>query len=284
MSLRWPVSNVNVTQKFGADFLSNGKWYYKQIIGQQGHNGIDIGVPTGTPIYAADDGFIKFEGWGQNHSWMGSSAGICILQHVGGAYVSYDHLMSTVVSNNQQVKKGQLIAYSDSTGASTGPHLHFEMLPLAPNFKNGYAGRIDITPYIESNQPPQEEEPMIQNAPNWRGRVAREFMAHWGRGPTEEEFMQQVGSTMLTLAERLGDNPETDNQIHRALVGRTAISDDWQGQIYSLAQSNAELNQKIADQAAQMEELKKTGNVDQETKDNVNWLVKAFKSIFRIGE
>ncbi|MBS1696419.1 MAG: M23 family metallopeptidase [Actinobacteria bacterium] len=113
-----------------------------------GHNGIDYKVGQGTPVYAADAGSVTFEGFGQNNSWMTGMAGICVLLRHGDKYTGYAHLSRTVVNNGQQVSKGQLLGYSGSTGASTGPHLHFEVLPLNPNFNNGYAGRIDPAPFL----------------------------------------------------------------------------------------------------------------------------------------
>lgn len=146
MSFRMPLDKYTITQGFGGNAA-----YYQQY-GQAGHNGIDLGATTGSPVYAADDGTVVFEGWGQNHSWMGVPAGICVLINHGGSHAGYAHLSDTVVSKGQAVRKGQLIGHVGSTGAATGPHLHFEMLPLSPNFNNGYAGRINVTPYIETTK------------------------------------------------------------------------------------------------------------------------------------
>ena len=148
MSFRKPV-NTNLTQAFGADFQLNGKWYYKSM-GYNGHNGLDYAAPIGTPVYAADDGIVVFEGVGDYHGWMGKPAGICVLIHHGGCYGGYAHLNGTVINRGDTVKKGQLIGYVGNTGAATGPHLHFEALPLNPVFSNGYAGRIDPTPYMDA--------------------------------------------------------------------------------------------------------------------------------------
>ncbi|QOH56260.1 M23 family metallopeptidase [Rhodococcus rhodochrous] len=146
MAFRWPLNKFTISQGFGGNAA-----YYKQF-GQSGHNGIDLAANNGEPVYAADEGTVSYEGWGQNHSWMGSPAGICVLIHHGGSYAGYAHLSRTVINKGQRVSKGQLIGYVGATGAATGPHLHFEMLPLNPNFNNGFAGRINITPYIETTQ------------------------------------------------------------------------------------------------------------------------------------
>jgi len=144
MSFRHPVNNVVVNNPFGANAE-----YYKRY-NYLGHNGIDYIASTGTEVYAADDGKVAFEGVGDKHTWMGSPAGICVLLNNGGSYSGYAHLSRTVVDKGQKVSKGQLIGYVGSTGAAEGPHLHFEMLPLNPNFKNGFAGRINPQPYIET--------------------------------------------------------------------------------------------------------------------------------------
>jgi len=146
MSFRFPLDNFEISQGFGG----NAEYYKKY--GQIGHNGLDLACRAGEPVYAADEGSVEFEGWGQNHSWMGAVAGICVIINHIGSFGGYAHLASTVISKGQKVSKGQLIGYAGSTGGATGPHLHFEMLPLKPNFSNGYAGRINPMPFIETTQ------------------------------------------------------------------------------------------------------------------------------------
>lgn len=141
MSIWWPVDNVRIT----GDFAAGGGY---TAYNQGGHNGIDIGVGTGTPVYAADNGVIAFEGWGQNHSWMGIGAGISIILRHSWGYTGYAHMSSTVINNGQSISKGQLLGYSGNTGKwTTGPHLHFEALPPNPNFSNGFAGRVNPRNY-----------------------------------------------------------------------------------------------------------------------------------------
>lgn len=136
-NLWWPLKEVHVTGEW-----ANSPDFYKQF-NQKGHNGIDLRAAIGTPVYASEAGTIEFEGWGQNHSWMGPPAGISILIRHTQLFTGYAHLSQTIVNKGQKVKQGQLIGYTGSTGASTGPHLHFEVLPAKPDFTNGFAGRVN---------------------------------------------------------------------------------------------------------------------------------------------
>lgn len=137
--LRYPLDSIRVVQEFGANPAN-----YQP----RGHDGIDLAADTGTPVYAAEDGTITFEGNGENNSWMTQMAGICILLRHNNIYTGYAHLSRTVINSGQHVNKAQLIGYSGATGMASGPHLHFEVLPLNPDFNNGYSGRVDPRPYL----------------------------------------------------------------------------------------------------------------------------------------
>jgi murein DD-endopeptidase MepM/ murein hydrolase activator NlpD len=89
------------------------------------HNGIDIGVDTGTPVRAAMDGSVTETGYNS------SFGNYIILYHHAGWESLYGHLQTISVKTGQHVAAGQRIAYSGNTGYSTGPHLHFSV------FKNG---------------------------------------------------------------------------------------------------------------------------------------------------
>ena len=163
MSFKKPI-DADIIQNFGADFqLDDGRWYYKDTLGYLGHNGTDFAAQAGTPVYAADEGVVTYEGWGGNHNWMGTAAGICVLLNNGGLYSGYAHLMDTTVNAGDHVEKGQLLGHVGSTGAATGPHLHFEAIPLSPNFHNGYAGRIDAMQFVEDDPvaEPVVEAPVV---------------------------------------------------------------------------------------------------------------------------
>lgn len=87
------------------------------------HTGIDLAAPYGTPIMAADSGQVIWVGW----DWSGLGWAVRISH---GSYIAtiYGHMDHYIVRVGQSVTKGQVIGYEGSTGASTGPHLHFMVL------------------------------------------------------------------------------------------------------------------------------------------------------------
>ena len=132
--------NGPITQLFGENPQIYKKW------GFPGHNGIDYGIPNGTPINSAANGVVaavSFENGG-----YGNYIKITHKDSSKNYYTYYAHLSSAVVSAGQSVKAGQLIGYSNNTGASTGPHLHFGLKidGEAPEYK----GYVDPMPYYSS--------------------------------------------------------------------------------------------------------------------------------------
>ncbi len=120
--LDWPVSGFRLTQNFGnTGFARSNPQFYSTGF----HNGVDLAVPMGTEIKAPADGYVK--GFGNTDLFPGcrSWGGWLMIQHPNGLSTLYGHLSSSIVSVGQEVKKGQIVAYSGSTGISTGPHLHF---------------------------------------------------------------------------------------------------------------------------------------------------------------
>ena len=87
------------------------------------HTGIDIGASMGTSIFAAAGGTVIVSGWNS-----GGYGNYVVIDHGGGITTLYAHCSSLNVSKGQTVSKGQVIARVGSTGISTGPHLHFEVL------------------------------------------------------------------------------------------------------------------------------------------------------------
>ena len=85
------------------------------------HAGIDIPLPEGTPLRAADGGSVAIAGW------VGGYGNYTCIQHSGSLSTCYGHQSSIGVSVGQSVSQGQVIGHSGNTGNSTGPHLHFEV-------------------------------------------------------------------------------------------------------------------------------------------------------------
>lgn len=105
--MAWPTVGARITQYFS--------WR---------HNGVDIGNKVGTPIYAADSGVVTIAQGGYNGGY-----GITIvIDHGGGKKTRYGHLSKLFVKVGDEVGKGENIGAMGSTGRSTGPHLHFEVI------------------------------------------------------------------------------------------------------------------------------------------------------------
>lgn len=85
------------------------------------HDGIDIAVPLGTPVKATADGIVTSSGT------RGGYGLTVVIDHGYGVETLYAHNSKLVASKGDEVKRGQVIAYSGSTGVSTGPHLHYEV-------------------------------------------------------------------------------------------------------------------------------------------------------------
>lgn len=103
----WPVSG-RISSPFG---LRWGKM----------HNGLDIGVPTGTYVKSAADGRVTFSGWNGGYGYL------VIIDHGNGIETRYAHNSRLNVKVGQKVTRGETVAHSGNTGVSTGPHVHFEI-------------------------------------------------------------------------------------------------------------------------------------------------------------
>ena len=84
------------------------------------HQGCDLPLHTGTPVYAAFDGRVRLAKWFRGYG------NLVVLRHENGLETFYGHLSKIEVSEDQWVRAGDVIGLGGSTGRSTGPHLHFE--------------------------------------------------------------------------------------------------------------------------------------------------------------
>lgn len=89
----------------------------------QMHTGVDIDAPMGAPVKAAAAGKVIYAGWDNG------GYGIQVeIDHLNGIVTKYAHLSGTAVKVGDMVPRGQIIGYVGSTGYSTGPHLHYEVI------------------------------------------------------------------------------------------------------------------------------------------------------------
>ncbi|RII26410.1 MAG: hypothetical protein CXR31_12035 [Geobacter sp.] len=102
---------------------------------QRFHTGIDITLSTGTPLHATADGVVSFAGKNAGNG------NIVVIAHGHGYSSVYAHDSKILVHPGETVKRGTIIAYSGSTGTSTGPHVHYEV------WKNGQS--VNPKPFID---------------------------------------------------------------------------------------------------------------------------------------
>ncbi len=113
--LSWPIpGTIHITEVFGMRHDPiNGVW--------EMHNGIDMSAPMSTTLLAPADGVVEYEGV---FSGYGNMLMLQCGQHMT---LVFGHLKSFIAKKGQSVKRDQVIALTDNTGWSTGPHLHFEV-------------------------------------------------------------------------------------------------------------------------------------------------------------
>lgn len=116
---QWPLpQSYTITSLFGyREDPFTGEIVY--------HGGTDIAAPGGTPILAAADGTVSIANG--TDSWGGSYGYHVKIGHDDSFETLYAHCSSICVTEGQQVKQGEVIAYVGTTGSSTGNHLHFEV-------------------------------------------------------------------------------------------------------------------------------------------------------------
>jgi murein DD-endopeptidase MepM/ murein hydrolase activator NlpD len=128
----WPVEG-QVTSGFGwrRDPFGRARWKF--------HGGLDIGTEYGTPILATGAGTVVFSDWHSGHGRMVE------LDHGGGIATRYCHASQLLVSEGEEVLAGQTVALVGSSGMSTGPHLHYELVVDGE--------RVDPRPYLPTDGP-----------------------------------------------------------------------------------------------------------------------------------
>jgi len=139
-----PVANKNL-KKMASGYGYRIHPIYKV---RKMHWGTDFSAPTGTPIYATGDG--KVTTYKRSRSGYGYHI---VIDHGFGYETLYGHMSKIEVRRGQRVKRGDVIGYIGSTGSSTAPHLHYEVM------KDGR--KINPINYFFNDLSPEEYEEML---------------------------------------------------------------------------------------------------------------------------
>jgi murein DD-endopeptidase MepM/ murein hydrolase activator NlpD len=135
-----PVDNGVVSSGVGwrLDPFGSGRMVY--------HNGYDITVPVGTPVYATQKGTVYFAG-----PWKGYG-NLVVIEHGSGYVTLYGHNSEILVKAGDKVDTKTVIALSGNTGRSTGPHVHYEIRQL-PGYAKVQQEKLErgIKTFVKNN-------------------------------------------------------------------------------------------------------------------------------------
>ena len=157
LSQPWPEPHkINARSPYG--------WRKHPITGRRKfHHGVDVAMPNGTPLTAPADGIVVKKG-------SGASGGFTlIIKHADDVYSVYYHLQKpSHLAKGARMLRGDVVAYSNNTGASTGPHLHWEVRKSMR-----WGNTTDPVPYLQG-------APSVAPAPlKVDGRLGRNTWKAW---------------------------------------------------------------------------------------------------------
>lgn len=134
-----PVNGI-LSQNFGATAFAKSGYRGKF------HNGVDFAALIGTPIYAAEDGFVLKTGNQDLYCRKGAYGRYIVITHNNNLVTLYAHLSSININEGQTVRRGDFIGYVGKSGYATGPHLHFTVYSK-PTFYMGQSRSCGAMPY-----------------------------------------------------------------------------------------------------------------------------------------
>lgn len=150
----WPTRHFAITQRFGANPAQYAPF------GLPGHEGIDLICPLGDPVFAAAAGRVARAGDRRSDGSASAYGWHVILDHGGGLTTLYAHLQPRLpVETGMEVRAGETLGYSGSSGNSSGPHLHFTVKQAGAQtgaFPPGYVDPLSLLAHLywRAPQPP----------------------------------------------------------------------------------------------------------------------------------
>ena len=226
----WPV-DASVSQAYGSNPTANlpsDSWLIRTFGNYQpnGHTGVDFPVVEGTPVRAAANGVVKHVGWytgaySDNPYWISPSfAGFVLVIDHGGFIGIYAHLSGSPVAAGETVREGQTVAYSGNTGGSTGPHLHFEVLPDGWDLNNGMYGRVNpatffgaaaIAPQSSTTTPKElftvgQYEDLVNRLDEVKNIASNTYAGVWKGGKSPNGVQYNYGILPIVAESQRRDN------------------------------------------------------------------------------
>lgn len=192
--------------------------------GRPTHTGTDFGWYVGgvtypRDVFAISDGTVK--------TGSESRAGNYVNLYSGNKRWLYGHLASISVKNGQAVKAGQKLGVMGQTGNAQGVHLHLSL----------YINGVESNPELHiTNTPVKKEDSGVKigSGDNWYNRLNKLHHQVRGRELGRPVFNSFVGQDTLRYIEILSDDKEADTVQNWQNVGKTAVNDKWDQQIYGL--------------------------------------------------
>ena len=219
-----------LTQGFGENPANYARFNLK------GHNGLDYGLPISTEVVAPHSGKIieaanDSKGYGNYLKIENDKEGSVLA-----------HLKEFKVRLGDQVTEGQLVALSNNTGNSTGPHLHWGYYLLPRDRSNGYAGFIDQLPLLGQVQPAQNQQKVIDQLREERDKNWRLYQECLGK---ETDYQKRISDLqkanaslegkIVDLTKTLQDNHLEDYDSSMELIKVKSLCKDLQKEADAIA-------------------------------------------------
>ena len=226
--LRWPTDYPLVTQRFGANPQIYSRW------GLPGHEGLDIRALNNTNVYCCADGTVyEVHTNGGNHPY-----GIHVrVQHRSGYRTVYAHLARAMVAQGEIVTAGQVIGKADSTGNSSGPHLHLTLKRDGATERRETRYPKDIIdPTALMLWPEEDRQAHSKGVAAIPWVAGRALIGAHGRvgGPLEEADIAMVAEARLEAVKlNLTESRETIERlraINPGILLTTRVSGDFSGE------------------------------------------------------
>ncbi|CAM3347794.1 FG-GAP-like repeat-containing protein [Stackebrandtia soli] len=172
-------SAYTITQTPGSGFSHNDDY---------NRHAVDFSMPTGTPIVASAAGTVYFEGW-----TSGGGGIMALIDHGNNRCSQYAHLNTTIINTGNRVAQGQQIGTSGSTGNSTGPHLHWNIVYCNSQISREIANSVETGTSYPTGYAPVSQNRLSSGAPGADGERVSDFS---GDGASDVLGVDSAGKLM----------------------------------------------------------------------------------------